>query len=345
MGELTPFVFIHFNIIDMRNFVHALTVAACICLGLLYALPSTAQASSTAQTPQQDTAATTPIRLSPHQLHAYAGYFQFSRFDGWVVQIRAVDSGILTKMLWLGVEFHMTPLSDSTFFSPHALNGAPMTITYSPDKNEAGAFTRLSLETTPAWNRVEGYKPYEPVAISRTAEQLKRFGGLYQERGDSADLMLITVKENQLVVTKLWNNDEFEALPDSAMHFFDRENLTYTLKFIKGHAGTVTGLIFFGREPYDRIKSPSLTVARMKAFEGKYRLKEDPDNFILITARDHSLVIKQLWDGKETAVNPLADFFFYNSAEKYPLYFSKDQAGSVTGALILNKDHFEKVKD
>jgi hypothetical protein len=83
----------------------------------------------------------------------------------------------------------------------------------------------------------------------------------------------------------------------------------------------------------------------MKAFEGKYQLKEDPDDIILISARDLSLVIKQLWDGKETVVNPLADFFFYDSAEKYSLAFRKDLAGVITGVMILNKDLFEKVKD
>ena len=45
------------------------------------------------------------------------------------------------------------------------------------------------------------------------------------------------------------------------------------------------------------------------------------------------------------AVNPLADFFFYNNVQKYPLYFSKDTTGAIIGVLILNKDHFEKLKD
>ena len=314
-------------------------------LGLLHALLSTAQAPSNAQTLRQDSAATTPIRLSPQQLQACAGYFRFSGYDQWVVQVKAMEGGVMVKMLWLGVEFRMTPLSDSTFFSPHALNGAPMTITYNPDKNEAGAFTRLSLETAPAWNRVEGYKPYEPVAISRTAEQLKRFGGFYQERDDSADLMLITVKENKLVVMQLWNMDEFEAEPDSTLHFFYKKNLTFTLQFIPADDGSINQLVAFGNDPFHKVKKTSLTAAQMKAFEGKYRVKEDPDNLIQITARDLSLVIRQLWDGKETVVNPLADFYFYNNEQKYSAAFRKDPAGAIIGVMILNKDLFEKVKD
>jgi hypothetical protein len=56
-------------------------------------------------------------------------------------------------------------------------------------------------------------------------------------------------------------------------------------------------------------------------------------------------VVKQLWDGKETVVDPLADFYFYNKAQKYSVAFRKDEAGAITGVLVLNKDLFEKVKE
>ena len=144
---------------------------------------------------------------------------------------------------------------------------------------------------------------------------------------------------------KLWKMDEFEAEPDSPMHFFNKENLAYTVQFIPADDGSIARLVAFGNDPFHKVKMPSLTAAQMKAFEGKYRLKEDPDNLILISARDRNLVVKQLWDGKETIVDPLADFFFYNNVQKYPLYFSKDTTGAIIGVLILNKDHFEKLKD
>jgi hypothetical protein len=337
----------------MRNYITALTITACMGRCLLYALPSAAQAHptapapSTAQAPQHDTTATTPIRLSPQQLQAYAGYFQFSRYDKWVVKIRAVEGGIMVKSLWLREEVRLTPRSDSTFYSPHGLGGDSMTLTFGKKKNKEGEYEQLALGDIPSWDRIYGYKPYEPVAIRLTPEQLEAFEGLYQGTKDSGLLMLIKTKpeENKLLAMRLWANAEFEAIPDSALHFFERENLTYTLQFKKGQGGSISELTFADEDHFAKVKSPSLTPARMKTFEGKYRLKEDPDNLILITARDTNLVVRQLWDGKETVVNPLADFFFYNSAQKYSVAFRKDEAGAIIGVMILNKDLFEKVKD
>jgi hypothetical protein len=88
------------------------------------------------------------------------------------------------------------------------------------------------------------------------------------------------------------------------------------------------------------------TPQQLKPFEGLYyRLKDDPDELIRIAARDSSLVVRQLWDWKETIMSPLTNLYFYNRARKYSLYFKKNPAGLVTGALILNKDLFEKVKN
>jgi len=316
-------------------------------LCLLGALSSTAQAPPTVQTSQQDSAATSHIRLSVQQLQAYSGYFQFTRYDKWVLQVKSAEGGIMVKSLWLGDEVRLTPLSDSTFFCPHGFGGDSMTVTFGKKKNKEGEYEQLALGDIPSWVRVYGYKPYEPVAIRLTPEQLKAFEGLYQGVPDSGLLMFIKAKpeENKLLAMRLWANAEFEAIPDSALHFFERENLTYTLQFKKGQGGSISELTFADVNHFAKVNSPSLTPARMKTFEGKYRLKEDPDNLILITAHDLSLVIKQLWDGKETIVDPLADFFFYNSARKYSAAFREDQSGAITGVLVLNKDLFEKVKD
>jgi hypothetical protein len=338
MGELTLLFSYNSNIVDMRNCITALTITACMGRCLLYALPSAAQA------PQQDTTATNPIRLSPQQLQTYAGFFQFSRYDKWVLQVKAVEGGIMVKSLWLREEVRLTPLSDSTFYSPHGFGGDPMTLTFGKKKNKEGRYEQLALGDIPSWDRIYGYKPNEPVAIRRTPEQLKEFEGLYQDGADRGPVILIKAGENKLLVMRLWVNDEFEALPDSPMHFFDPKNLTFTLQFEKGREGAISGLTF-DNEPFGKLQSPSLTPALMKTFEGKYRLKEDSDDVILISARDLSLVMRQLWDGKETVVDPLADFYFYNKAQKYSVAFRKDEAGAIIGVLVLNKDLFQKVKE
>ena len=157
----------------------------------------------------------------------------------------------------------MTPSSDSTFFCPKGFGGDSMTVTFGKKKNKEGEYEELALGDIPSWARVYGYKPYEPVAIRLTSGQLKAFEGLYQGIKDSGLLMLIKAKpeENKLLAMRLWANAEFEAIPDSALHFFERENLTYTLQFKKGQAGSISELTFADADHFAKVNSPSLTSA------------------------------------------------------------------------------------
>jgi len=52
-----------------------------------------------------------------------------------------------------------------------------------------------------------------------------------------------------------------------------------------------------------------------------------------------------LWDGKEMPVTPLADTYFYNSAQSYPLQIVMGQDGKVSQVLLLGKSEFKKVAD
>jgi hypothetical protein len=104
-------------------------------------------------------------------------------------------------------------------------------------------------------------------------------------------------------------------------------------------------VIAFGRDIWDKARALSLTPEQVKGFEGKYRLKEDPDDIIQMTASGLNLTIKQLWDGKETVVSPRTNVFFYNEKLGYLCTFKIDASGDVTGVFLLGNDYFEKIKN
>jgi hypothetical protein len=101
----------------------------------------------------------------------------------------------------------------------------------------------------------------------------------------------------------------------------------------------------FNKETFNKTKQPVVSAELLRTFEGKYRLKEDSDDVIRVMATDSCLVLKQLWDGKEIAVHLLGESFFYNKDQAYTLYFRKNKEGAVIGALALDTDEFEKMKE
>ena len=78
-------------------------------------------------------------------------------------------------------------------------------------------------------------------------------------------------------------------------------------------------------------------------YEGKYQSKDDPDNLIQIIAKGNNIIVKQLWDGKETLIEPQTETYFYNDEKSYPLQFIKDKDGKVSQALVLGMDLFNKL--
>jgi len=318
-------------------------IAASIGLCLLGALPSTAQAPPTVLASQQDSAGTSRIRMSQRQLQAYTGYFGFSQNRDYVAYINAVEGGLDVRMLHSGEEFKMTPRSDSTFFNPNAAQGRALILTYVKDKE--GTYSQIKVGKSGVWNREKEYKPIIKIEIAHTPQQLKPFEGVYYREGESKTCLELTEVQNKLHVRLFFNTDEMDLMPDSALHFFGLQNQAFTVKFLQQSDGSIVEMVIDGTAHWIKARKVSLTTDQLKAFEGKYRLKEDPDDLIRIAARDSSLVVRQLWDGKETTVNPLTNVYFYNEARKFSLDFRRDRTGLVTAVLVLNKDLFEKVKD
>ena len=141
-----------------------------------------------------------------------------------------------------------------------------------------------------------------------------------------------------------WDGQEIPFSPDSAWEFFTRDQTLFTLHFTKDSAGMASKVLVFKRDLWLRAPQAHYTVNDMQAFEGKYQLSVDSDDVIQISASGNNLIFKQLWDGKTTTMAPMADLYFYNATEGFPLKFKKDPDGKITGVLALNGDNFVKVR-
>jgi hypothetical protein len=275
-------------------------------------------------------------------LKAYEGYFSASNNQDQVIQTKVLDNALVFKALWTNAEIRTVPLSDTTFYSEQGIEGHPITVTFSKDAQ--GVYRKFGLGVYGTWNREKNYKPLVRKEIAHTPGQLKPFEGLYESDTNNGMAIQITEKDNKLVLKQYWDANEITFLPDSAMHFFCREQLLFTLLFSKDSTGEITRMIAFGSVQWNRAKPPRFNSLELKAFEGKYQLKEDKDDIIQIAVNGPNLVVKQLWDGKEIEAEPRSESFFYCPSQSYSLNFTKGPDGNVVQVLVLNTDLFEKIK-
>jgi hypothetical protein len=316
-----------------------LTLMTAICIGLATVVGMQARAQDAGQI--ADTAKS--IHLPPARLKAFEGFFQFSREKDQVIQFTLQRDTLLAKLIWINLTVHLVPESDSSFHTVEPLEGRSIPIKFT--RNNEGIFSQMFLVgQNLVWNRLKDYKPLVRTEIAHTPEQLKAFEGIYQ--GADKQLFIgIAQKDNKLMLHQYWNGEDVKFVPDSPAHFYCPDQLSLTLEFVRGADGSAIRMIAFGRDSWIRTKSLSLTPAMVKVYEGKYRLKEDPDDIIRITASGLNLTIRQLWDGKETVVSPKTNQFFFNQELGCLLTFDLDDSGGVIGAFVLGNDYFEKIKE
>ena len=318
-----------------------MTMAACIGLGLLSALTSCFPAAAQDREPAQDT--NKAIQLLPGQLKAFEGYFQFSQSKDQVIQFKIVRDTLVARLLWNGMVLHILPESDSVFHNVEPVEGRTIPLKFR--RNSEGIYASMLLfDQQSPWVRIKDYKPLVRTEIAHTPAQLKIFEGIYGDPGNQS-FIGISEKENKLVLHQFWDGNDIEFVPDSALHFFNKQQLRFTLQFVKGPDDSIARMVAFGRDIWNKEKHLSLTPEQIRLFEGKYRFKDDPDDILQMTASGMNLVVRQMWDGKETIVSPRTDIFFYNEKQAYLVTFKKDDSGAVTGALILGNDYFEKMKN
>jgi hypothetical protein len=278
------------------------------------------------------------VNLTPEELKSFEGVFQNARNKDLNVQFTADSNALQAKLLWNGGRLKVYPSAPLEFYSKE---GETVNIKFV--KGPDGKINQLSLGNGDTWNRVYNYHPLVRTEAAHTPEQLKVYEGLFQLGDDR--FIQFTEKSNQLILKQHWDGQELPFVPDSAWDFFNKTNLTFNLHFIKGTDGSVEKVLAFKRDLWTKVHPVDYSPAQLVAFEGKYQLKDDKDDIIQIRASGKNLVIKQLWDGKETVLVPQADLYFYCASESYPAKFTKDASGNIVGATMLSGDEFEKIKN
>ena len=281
------------------------------------------------------------VQLSAEKLKACEGVFQNPRNTDMYVQFVVKDKGLNAKLLWNNAELKLTAESDSVF-AVHTDEEGPDHILFVRDA--AGMVTKISLGRNEFWSKVNNYKPVVRTEMKHTPEQLKPFEGLYQVQGNRPLFLQMTVKDNGLVIKQHWDGNEIRLLPETELDFFSREAPLFNCSFTKAPDGTVSLALISKRDKWDKLKKITLTTGQLKSVEGKYQFKDDPDNYIQLTARNNKLVVKQLWDNKEIILDPQTETYFYNNEQSYPLQVMKDKDGNVVQVLVLGLDLFDKVK-
>ncbi len=308
---------------------------------LLITVAATAQEKPQGRSPKDSTP--TAIRLSPEQLKGYEGYYRNPQNDEAIVRVVLVEDTLRIRPVWNTVDFQFIPSSDTVFIGPATPEGNRQVIRFVKDRQ--GMVRQLSPGEGPFWNKLVNYTPVEPKEMVHNPGQLKVFEGTYGSKTNASDLVQLTERDNKLILLQYWNGEEVAFVPDSTLHFFSREQRLLKLRFSREEDGSVRRMQAFNKENWEKVKTPVVSRSLLRGFEGKYRLKDDPDDLILVTAADSGLVVRQLWDGKEMVVIPLAESFFYNKERTYTLYFKKDKDGAVVAAIALDTDKFEKIKE
>ncbi len=295
-----------------------------------------------AQQTQQPSANKKKVLLSEPEWKAVEGIFQSGQNKDMYVQFTAKGGVLIAKLLWNNNEIHLAPESSLHFSSSQEGNQDPINITFI--KTPDGSINQVTVANNGTWNRTKDYTPVTKKEMEHTPEQLKPFEGLYRLRNDSLRFIQFMVKENKLILKQHWDGNEIEFVPDSATDFFSPAVPLFSLSFVKDKDGNIAEAIAFKRDRWDKMKKFNPAVAELKAFEGKFQFKDDPDNYLQVTAKEGHLIVRQLWDSKEIIVEPLAEGYFYNSEQSYPFQLLKDKDGMVKQALVLGIDLFNKVK-
>jgi hypothetical protein len=191
------------------------------------------------------------------------------------------------------------------------------------------------------------------TTVVNNAAPLKSFVGKYQFTDNKMIFLQIMEQDNHLVLKQLWDNQEIPFKQTSDLEFYNDEH-QFPLKFTKSSTGEITQVLAFNRDMWNRVadnytpelqKTIQLTAEQLKPFEGKYELKGgdgDADDIVQLTAANGHLVIKR----EQNEINLLAvsDVDFVNDNQTFQVKFTKAADGSVTQAVVNNRDVWIKAK-
>jgi len=185
------------------------------------------------------------------------------------------------------------------------------------------------------------------------AVQLKSFVGKYQFTDNKMVFLQILLKDDQLVLKQLWDNQEFPFKQTSALEFYNDEH-EFPLKFTKNDKGEITQVLAFNRDVWNRVpdnytqelqKVIKLGADQLKAFAGKYEKKDgdgDADDKAEIAVVDDHLVIRH--EQNNASLWPVSETDFVNDNQTFVVKFTKAANGSITQAVVNNRDIWLKMK-
>ena len=183
--------------------------------------------------------------------------------------------------------------------------------------------------------------------------QLKSFVGKYQFTENNMTFLQILLQDGHLVLRQLWDKREIPFKQTSELEFYNDEH-QFPLKFTKSSTGQITQVLAFNKDVWNRVaddymppmkKIIQLTGQQLKAFDGRYQLKGgdgDDDDIATVTDADGHLVITH-----EKDVTPLfatSDLEFVTEDQSFHVVFTKGTDGSVTQAVVNNRDVWIKDK-
>ena len=282
------------------------------------------------------------VQLSPEEWKAVEGYYQNSRNKDMYVQFTAKGDHLRARLLWNNNELKLFPSTALDFATKENVEDGPVQINFKKDAE--GKVTQLLLNKDVVWTKADDYKPAEKKEMNHTPAQLKPYEGIYQLQRDNERFIQFTEKDNKLILKQHWDGKEVPFVPETDTSFFSREVPLFSLIFVKGNDGSISGAVVNKRDTWDKLKKATPTREQFKAIEGKYQFKDDPDNIIQLTAKGNNLVVKQLWDNTEYMLEPQSDSYFYNNQQSYPLQVVKDSDGKILKVLVLGIDEFVRVK-
>lgn len=182
---------------------------------------------------------------------------------------------------------------------------------------------------------------------------LKPFVGKYQFTNNNMVFLQIMVKDAHMVLKQLWDKQEIPFRQTSELEFYNDEH-KFPLKFTRSSTGNITQVLAFNRDVWNRVaddytppmkKIINVTGDQLKPFEGRYQLKGgdgDADDIAEVTLADGHLVIKHEQD--ITNLLPVSELEFVTEDQSFDVLFTKAPDGTVTQAVVNNKDVWLKDK-
>lgn len=182
---------------------------------------------------------------------------------------------------------------------------------------------------------------------------LKGFVGKYQFTDNKMVFLQIMIKDGHMLLKQLWDKQEIPFRQTAALEFYNDEH-KFPLKFTKSSSGEITQVLAFNKDVWNRVpddytpplkKVIKLSDQQLEAFVGKYELKGgdgDADDMAEISIATGHLSIKH--EQNVTNLFPVSEVEFVTEDQSFDVVFSKGPDGSVTQAVVNNRDVWLKKK-